>query len=288
MAITVSVSMDLMDLTVKEILMNAHPDPVRMEAHAQWVCGIDLITWITPSQLTQDKINTYMCDCVAGFFGVNCETDINECNSNPCQNGASCTVSPSSDRSIFLWGHFHSYCRILWMGTPVPVCPATLEMTVSLTSTNAKTTQISAMTERAQYVWYIHTLVTYIYLSWNAHSQTEHSWKLLLYVWWWVHWRPLWGRDWWVCCWAMWKWRNLPCEYKVHRVLLTYLTIRVLDLFTGSVERFPLSLCRWLGPADLLCRKGWMCGALLSAWCHLHGIYTILCILSHIIDPSPI
>ena len=31
-----------------------------------------------------------MCTCVLGWTGVNCETDINECTSNPCQNGAQC------------------------------------------------------------------------------------------------------------------------------------------------------------------------------------------------------
>tara|TARA_B100000900_G_scaffold244431_1_gene207853 strand:+ start:401 stop:2284 length:1884 start_codon:yes stop_codon:yes gene_type:complete len=32
----------------------------------------------------------YTCQCVDGFEGVNCETNINECANNPCQNGGTC------------------------------------------------------------------------------------------------------------------------------------------------------------------------------------------------------
>ena len=35
----------------------------------------------------------YTCACLDGFYGLNCETDVNECNSHPCQNGGSCIVS---------------------------------------------------------------------------------------------------------------------------------------------------------------------------------------------------
>jgi len=32
----------------------------------------------------------YTCQCMAGYEGVNCEREINECNSNPCQHGGRC------------------------------------------------------------------------------------------------------------------------------------------------------------------------------------------------------
>jgi len=39
------------------------------------------------------KFGYYKCTCPAGFTGFNCETDINECASSPCQNGAKCEES---------------------------------------------------------------------------------------------------------------------------------------------------------------------------------------------------
>ncbi|KAK3083937.1 hypothetical protein FSP39_005650 [Pinctada imbricata] len=38
-----------------------------------------------------DQLNSYSCTCSPGYTGNNCETEINECDSNPCQNGATCT-----------------------------------------------------------------------------------------------------------------------------------------------------------------------------------------------------
>jgi len=32
----------------------------------------------------------YTCKCAAGYRGVNCEIESNECNSNPCQHGGRC------------------------------------------------------------------------------------------------------------------------------------------------------------------------------------------------------
>ncbi|XP_052089209.1 receptor-type tyrosine-protein phosphatase beta-like [Mytilus californianus] len=36
-------------------------------------------------------INGYSCQCVPGYTGKNCSTNINECQSDPCQNGGKCT-----------------------------------------------------------------------------------------------------------------------------------------------------------------------------------------------------
>ena len=38
-------------------------------------------------------VDAYHCECVAGYEGTNCETDIDECSPNPCQNGALCAES---------------------------------------------------------------------------------------------------------------------------------------------------------------------------------------------------
>ncbi|XP_078574895.1 uncharacterized protein LOC144861071 [Branchiostoma floridae x Branchiostoma japonicum] len=38
----------------------------------------------------QDGVNSFTCQCVPGYVGTLCETDIDECSSAPCQNGATC------------------------------------------------------------------------------------------------------------------------------------------------------------------------------------------------------
>ncbi|CAH1277168.1 NOTCH2 [Branchiostoma lanceolatum] len=38
----------------------------------------------------RDGVNRYTCVCPAGFSGVNCQVNINECASRPCQNGGQC------------------------------------------------------------------------------------------------------------------------------------------------------------------------------------------------------
>ena len=34
--------------------------------------------------------NSYSCICPGGYQGVHCENDINECQSNPCNNNGTC------------------------------------------------------------------------------------------------------------------------------------------------------------------------------------------------------
>ncbi|XP_041473348.1 scavenger receptor cysteine-rich domain superfamily protein-like [Lytechinus variegatus] len=38
-----------------------------------------------------DAVNSYSCSCASGFEGIHCETNINECSSNPCQHGGTCS-----------------------------------------------------------------------------------------------------------------------------------------------------------------------------------------------------
>eukprot|EP00058_Branchiostoma_floridae_P020867 XP_002606357.1 hypothetical protein BRAFLDRAFT_67600 [Branchiostoma floridae] len=38
-----------------------------------------------------NRMNSYYCQCAAGYEGTNCETDINDCSPNPCQHDGDCT-----------------------------------------------------------------------------------------------------------------------------------------------------------------------------------------------------
>ena len=37
-------------------------------------------------------MDNYICVCVAGYTGMNCSVDIDDCNNNPCENGGMCLV----------------------------------------------------------------------------------------------------------------------------------------------------------------------------------------------------
>ncbi len=37
-----------------------------------------------------DGIDVYHCNCVAGYTGQLCETEVNECHSFPCADGSTC------------------------------------------------------------------------------------------------------------------------------------------------------------------------------------------------------
>lgn len=38
-----------------------------------------------------DRVNTFSCLCLPGFVGEKCQTDMNECLSEPCKNGGTCS-----------------------------------------------------------------------------------------------------------------------------------------------------------------------------------------------------
>lgn len=41
----------------------------------------------------QDNVASYTCVCELGWTGANCDQNINDCDPNPCLNGAACNVS---------------------------------------------------------------------------------------------------------------------------------------------------------------------------------------------------
>jgi Notch-like protein len=50
----------------------------------------------------------YTCTCAEGYAGTNCEEDINECDPDPCQNGATCTET--LDGTTPTVGVYHCEC----------------------------------------------------------------------------------------------------------------------------------------------------------------------------------
>ena len=48
---------------------------------------LHLITFI------QDLVNGYLCVCEPGWTGERCSVNIDDCATDPCQNGGNCSVS---------------------------------------------------------------------------------------------------------------------------------------------------------------------------------------------------
>ncbi|XP_022795937.1 neurogenic locus notch homolog protein 1-like isoform X3 [Stylophora pistillata] len=58
------------------------------------------------------KNGGYTCNCKPGYHGVNCEHDVNECNTRPCRNGGTCENLPGSYRCKCKPGFLGKHCEI--------------------------------------------------------------------------------------------------------------------------------------------------------------------------------
>ena len=78
--------------------MNANPTLARMVEHVMCVflsCYniVQLVCFSKSTSLCmQDLLNDYVCVCVAGWEGKDCNMEIDDCNPDPCVNGATCEV----------------------------------------------------------------------------------------------------------------------------------------------------------------------------------------------------
>ncbi|XP_052061715.1 sushi, nidogen and EGF-like domain-containing protein 1 [Mytilus californianus] len=59
-----------------------------------------------------DGLSTWRCNCVSGFTGIHCETDIDECQSSPCMNGATCRDKHNSYTCDCQQGYVGNNCQI--------------------------------------------------------------------------------------------------------------------------------------------------------------------------------
>ena len=51
----------------------------------------------------EDGINSYTCQCAAGYVGRNCGMNYNDCSPNPCYSGGNCTVRYDTVEAWFHW-----------------------------------------------------------------------------------------------------------------------------------------------------------------------------------------
>lgn len=59
-----------------------------------------------------DGINDFVCRCRPGFYGVFCEYEQNECDSQPCKNGGTCTDGLGTYRCTCPVGYHGQNCQV--------------------------------------------------------------------------------------------------------------------------------------------------------------------------------
>ena len=154
--------------------MQSKPVPEWRELHCKlnlWMCQRDLLVdtyvndyqeWLTVILCSQDQVNGFHCTCPSGYFGDRCQSDTDDCISQPCMNGSTCHVSTSilstsiirsykilCSTIILVWSEDHIICfhRMKLMVSIVSVHQAIMVLSVNLTSMIVH--QIPACTDSA-------------------------------------------------------------------------------------------------------------------------------------------
>lgn len=70
---------------------SADPSPCQNGAACSDCVPVPNVAVVDPMEQANPVCSLgYMCACPEGFFGDNCEVDVDYCVSSPCENGASC------------------------------------------------------------------------------------------------------------------------------------------------------------------------------------------------------
>ncbi|KAK2140488.1 hypothetical protein LSH36_1340g00026 [Paralvinella palmiformis] len=59
----------------------------------------------------KDSLNSFSCQCVAGYTGDRCGTEIDECSSNPCQHDGTCYDLIASYKCLCTNGYTGDNCQ---------------------------------------------------------------------------------------------------------------------------------------------------------------------------------
>lgn len=78
--------------------------------YVTWCMNGGTCTDVTSSSGQQGE---YICECAAGWHGSRCQLDVDECTSNPCQNGATCTHGIDSYSCICDIGYHGTDCEFV-------------------------------------------------------------------------------------------------------------------------------------------------------------------------------
>lgn len=61
--------------------------------------------------MCNDHLNAYSCECLPGYTGANCETNVDDCAINPCKNGGSCIDLVNAYKCVCELPHTGRDCR---------------------------------------------------------------------------------------------------------------------------------------------------------------------------------